>query len=83
MEAVFLEIIAISMVFMAIFALIRTIVWILVLIKLMTLINDIRNDYKTISPKIIGFIQGFQGMGRFLGFMRMFRRRKWKTKTFY
>jgi hypothetical protein len=22
-------------------------------------------------------------MGRFLGFMRMFRRRKWKTKTFY
>ncbi|GEM_PF-2042435 len=76
MEAVFLEIIAISMVFMVIFALIRTIAWILVLIKLMTLINDIRNDYKTISPKIIGFIQGFQGMGRFLGFMRIFRRRK-------
>jgi hypothetical protein len=22
-------------------------------------------------------------MGRFLGFMRMFRRRKWKIKTFY
>lgn len=83
METVFLEIIAISMVFMVIFALIRTIAWILVLIKLMTLINDIRNDYKTISPKIIGFIQGFQGMGRFLGFMRIFRRRKWKTKTFY
>jgi len=76
METVFLEIIAISMVFMVIFALIRTIAWILVLIKLMTLINDIRNDYKTISPKIIGFIQGFQGMGRFLGFMRIFRRRK-------
>ena len=76
MEAVFLGIIAISMVFMAIFALIRTIVWVLVLIKLMTLINDIRNDYTTISPKIIGFIQGFQGMGRFLGFMRIFRRRK-------
>jgi len=76
MEAVFLGIIATSMVFMAIFALIRTIVWILVLIKLMTLINDIRNDYKIISPKIIGFIQGFHGMGRFLGFMRIFRRRK-------
>jgi hypothetical protein len=76
MEAVFLGIIATSMIFMAIFALIRTIVWILVLIKLMILINDIRNDYKTISPKIIGFIQGLQGMGRFLGFMRMFRRRK-------
>jgi len=76
MEAVFLGIIAISMVFMAIFALIRTIAWILVLMKLMTLINDIRNDYKTISPKIIGFIQGFQGMGRFFGFMRMLRRRK-------
>jgi hypothetical protein len=76
MEAVFLGIIATSMIFMAIFALIRTIVWILVLIKLMTLINDIRNDYKTISPKIIGFIQSFQGMGRFLGFMKMFRRRK-------
>jgi hypothetical protein len=76
MEAVFLGIIAISMVFMAIFALVRTIAWILVLIKLMTLINDIRNDYKTISPKIIGFIQGFQGMGRFLGFMKVFRRRK-------
>jgi len=76
MEAVFLGIIATSMIFMVIFALIRTIVWILVLIKLMTLINDIRNDYKTISPKIIGFIQDFQDMGRFLGFMRIFRRRK-------
>jgi hypothetical protein len=42
----------------------------------MALVNDVRNDYKTISPKIIGFIQGFQNMSRFLGFMRMFRGRK-------
>ena len=83
MEAVFLGIIAICMVFIAIFALIRTIAWVLVLVKLITLVNDIRNDYKTILPKIIGFIEGFQGISRFLGFMRVFRRRKWKTKTFY
>lgn len=63
MEAVFLGIIAFSMLFIAIFALVRTIVFVIVMLKLKNFIEEVRLDYyKNISPKIVGFLDNFKSL---------------------
>lgn len=73
METFFLGVIAFSMFFIAIMALVRTIFWILLFLKIRDLIVQIQSDYKQIYPKVSKFIDNLSGISGFLGFFKMFK----------
>ncbi len=79
MEAVFLGIIAFSMLFIAIFALVRTIVFVIVMLKLKNFLEEVRLDYyKNISPKIVDLLDSFKNLSILFKVFSFFRRKNEK-----
>jgi hypothetical protein len=73
METFFLGVIAFSMFFIAIMALVRTIFWIIVALKVRDLVKDIQSDYKQLYPKVSKIIDNISGISGFLGFFKLFK----------
>lgn len=73
METFFLGVIAFSMFFIATMALIRTIIWFFLFLKIRDFIVQIQSDYKQLYPKVSKFIDNISGISGFLGFFKMFR----------
>lgn len=79
MEAVFLGIIAFSMLFIAIFALVRTIVFVILMLKLKNFLEEVRLDYyKNISPKIVDLLDSFKNLSILFKVFSFFRRKNEK-----
>ncbi len=79
MESFFLGIIAFSMLFIAIFALVRTIIFVVVMLKLKKFIDELRLDYyKNISPKVVGFLDSFKSFSTLLKVLSFLRRKNEK-----
>ncbi|MEZ0323416.1 MAG: hypothetical protein ABWJ98_03790 [Hydrogenothermaceae bacterium] len=77
MESFFLGIIAFSMIVIAIMAVIRTIVWIVVLLKLKRFIEIVYLDYsRYISPKIFNLVDNMSSITGMFKIIKIFRRRK-------
>lgn len=76
METFFLGIIAFSMLFIAILALVRTIVWITVLFRLKKLLELLYLDYRHISPKIFVILDNMSSITSVFGLLKLIRRRK-------
>ncbi len=73
METFFLGVIAFSMFFIAIMALVRTIFWIIVALKIRDLVKDIQSDYKQLYPKVSKIVDNISGISGFLGFFKLFK----------
>lgn len=77
METFFLGIIAFSMVLIAIMAIIRTILWVMLLIKLKKVIDTLYLDYNKIyAPKFSIFIENLTSLSGMFRLLKFLRRRK-------
>lgn len=77
METIFLGIIAFSMVTVAVMAIVRTILWIILILKLKKFIDTLYLDYNKIySPKISILIENMTSISGIFRIVKFFTRRK-------
>lgn len=77
MDTFFLGVIAFSMAVVAVMAVIRTIMWILVLSKLKKLVDNLYLDYnKIFVPKFATLIDNITSLSGIFRVIKMFKRRK-------
>lgn len=77
MDTFFLGVIAFSMVVVAIMAVIRTIMWIVVLSKLKKLVDSLYLDYNKIyAPKFSTMIDNLASLSGVFRLIKIFRRRR-------
>lgn len=77
MDTFFLGVIAFSMAVVAVMAVIRTVMWVLVLSKLKKLVDTLYLDYnKIFAPKFSMLIDNLTSLSGILRVIKMFRRRR-------
>lgn len=75
MDTFFLGVIAFSMMIIAIMAIIRTVVWIIVLLRLKKLINTLYLDYNKIYfPKLSVLLDNISSITGILKVLKLFKR---------
>lgn len=77
MDTFFLGVIAFSMLVVAVMAVVRTVLWALILLKLRKLINTVYLDYNKIySPKLSILMDNFSSIMGILKILKLFKRGK-------
>lgn len=77
MDTFFLGVIAFSMAVVAVMAVIRTVMWVLVLSRLKKLVDTLYLDYnKIFAPKFSMLIDNLTSLSGILRVIKMFRRRR-------
>lgn len=77
MDSFFLGVIAFSMVAIAFMSILRTILWILVLLKLKKFIDTLYLDYNKIyAPKVSILIENMTSLSGLFRLIRLFKRRR-------